>query len=91
MTVYLTVAHSSKMLQTTKRKYHKIQQRYQGGNAKKNSFLDRKITMVISTDFLCWMPFIFVCSLHYFEVLDATKWYSLFSIVILTLNSVIDP
>ncbi|KAL5259645.1 hypothetical protein ACHWQZ_G009930 [Mnemiopsis leidyi] len=57
----------------------------------KNSALNRKITLMVLTDFLCWVPFIIVCSLHYFEVLDATKWYSLFSIVILPLNSVINP
>ena len=57
----------------------------------KSSALNRKITLMVLTDFLCWVPFIVVCTLHYFEVLDATKWYSLFSIVILPLNSVINP
>ena len=57
----------------------------------RNSALNRKITLMVLTDFLCWIPFIVFCSLHYFEVLDATKLYSLFSIVILPLNSVINP
>ena len=57
----------------------------------KNSALNRKITLMVLTDFMCWVPFIVVCSLHFFEVIDATKWYSLFSIIILPLNSVINP
>ena len=63
----------------------------QARQASRNSALNRKITMIVLTDFLCWIPFILVCSLHYFEVLDATRFYSLFSIVILPLNSVINP
>ena len=58
---------------------------------KKNSALNRKITLMVLTDFLCWVPFIVVCSLHYLEVIDATKFYSLFSIIILPMNSVINP
>ena len=37
------------------------------------------------------MPFIVVCALHSLEVLDATPWYSLFSMMILPINSVINP
>ena len=93
MIVYLTVSDSTKAVISNSRK--KISQNLATASRKnrsgKNRVLNRKITMVILTDFLCWIPFIAVCGLHYFEVFDATRWYSLFSIVILPLNSVINP
>ena len=57
----------------------------------RNRKMQRKISIIIATDFLCWVPFIVTCCLHYFLILDATHWYSLFSIVILPINSVINP
>ena len=59
--------------------------------AKRNRRLNRRIAMIITTDFMCWVPFIMTCILHSLELLDATPWYSLFSIVILPINSVINP
>ena len=53
--------------------------------------MNQKIFIIITTDFLCWVPFIVICILHYLEVLDATPWYSLFSVIILPINSVINP
>ena len=50
-----------------------------------------KIALIISTDFICWLPFITICFLHSLQVLDGSKWYSFFSMVILPLNSVINP
>ena len=58
---------------------------------KRNNRMNRKIAIIITTDFLCWVPFIVICGLHFGEVLDATQWYSLFSIIILPINSVINP
>ena len=43
------------------------------------------------SELTCWVPFINVCSLHTIGVLDATPWYALFSIVILPINSVVNP
>ena len=57
----------------------------------RNRKMNLKITIIITTDFLCWVPFIVICTLHSLEVLDATPWYSLFSVVILPINSVINP
>ena len=57
----------------------------------RNKRMNQKITVIITTDFLCWMPFIVICILHSIEVVDATKWYSVFSMVILPINSVINP
>ena len=65
-----------------------------GGNqqiSQRNRKMNRKIFIIITTDFLCWIPFIVMCVLHSIEILDATPWYSLFSIMILPINSVINP
>ena len=53
--------------------------------------LQRNITRIIVTDFLCWIPFILICVLHSMEVLDATFLYSYSSVLILPINSVINP
>ena len=53
--------------------------------------MQRKIAMIITTDFFSWIPFVIVCGLHTIEVIDATPWYALFSIIILPINSVINP
>ena len=49
------------------------------------------VSAVILTDFLCWIPFIVLCVLHSFEVIDATPLYTVSSIVILPINSMINP
>ena len=59
--------------------------------AQRNNRMNRKIAIIITTDFLCWVPFILICILHSVEVIDATPWYSIFSMVILPINSVINP
>ena len=53
--------------------------------------LQRKILLIIGTDFCCWVPFIVMCCLHSLELVDASPYYSLFSIVLLPINSVINP
>ena len=58
---------------------------------KRTRSMNRKITIIITTDFLCWVPFILICVLHYLELVDATPWYSIFSMIILPINSVINP
>ena len=57
----------------------------------RNRKMSRRITIIITTDFCCWVPFIVVCVLHSLEVLDATPWYGIFSMIILPINSVINP
>ena len=47
----------------------------------RNARLQRKISIIILTDFLCWMPFILVSFLH-----TSGIWYAL-----LPINSVINP
>ena len=53
--------------------------------------LQQKITIIVLTDFACWIPFILTCLLHFAGVFDATDYYGFFSIVVLPLNSVLNP
>ena len=59
--------------------------------AQRNRRMNKRIAIIITTDFLCWIPFITTCILHSLEVVDATPWYSIFSMIILPINSVINP
>ena len=58
---------------------------------KRNKKLQRKVATIIITDFLCWVPFVLICMLHFFEVMNASSHYGLFSIIILPINSLINP
>ena len=57
----------------------------------RNRRLQTKISIIILTDFLCWIPFMTVCLLHFGGILDASSWYPIFSTIILPINSVINP
>ena len=56
-----------------------------------NARLQRVVHMIICTDFLCWIPFTITCWLHFFNVADAEPWYPTFSILVLPINSVVNP
>ena len=57
----------------------------------RNKRMNKRISIIIFTDFVCWVPFIITCILHSVELIDATRWYSIFSMIILPINSVINP
>ena len=57
----------------------------------RNQKTNTKIAMIIFTDFCCWVPFIIFCALHTLGVMDASRWYAMFSIVLLPINSVVNP
>ena len=57
----------------------------------KSKRVQNRITFMIVTDFLCWIPFIVVSSLHNRKAIDATEWYVFFAMTILPINSVINP
>ena len=63
----------------------------QSTNNTSSKRLQQKITIIVITDFACWIPFILTCLLHFAGVLDATQHYGFFSVVVLPLNSVINP
>ena len=58
---------------------------------RRNNKLQVKVGLIILTDFVSWIPFVVVCFLHFGELIDATSWYPLFSIILLPINSVINP
>ena len=61
------------------------------GRRDTNRALQAKISAIILTDFFCWVPLSIVSFLHLSEVVNASNWYPFFSILILPINSVINP
>ena len=57
----------------------------------RNNRLQRKISVIILTDLLCWLPFIVISVMHTVGTVDASPWYALLSILILPINSAINP
>ena len=57
----------------------------------RNRKIQRNIAVLITTDIVTWVPFMFISIIHFFEVVDASSWYSVFSIVVLPSNSIINP
>ena len=58
---------------------------------RQNRELELKVTILVATDFLCWVPFIIISGLHNMKVIDASSWYIALSTMLLPLNSVINP
>ena len=56
-----------------------------------NRALQAKISAIILTDFFCWVPLSIVSFLHLSEAINASTWYPFFSILIIPINSVINP
>ena len=61
------------------------------GRRDTNRALQAKISAIILTDFFCWVPLSIVSFLHLSEAVTASTWYPFFSILILPINSVINP
>ena len=57
----------------------------------RNRKLRVKTGAIIGTDFVCWIPLILVCLLHHGRYVDARPFYPFFSVVILPINSLINP
>jgi hypothetical protein len=62
-----------------------------GGSSATMSKLQAKVTLIIATDFLTWIPFITIAILHCCEVVDGNKYYEFCSILLIPINSVINP
>ena len=58
---------------------------------KRNRNLELRILAIVVTDFLCWVPFIIICYLHNQGKVDATSWYQTLALVVLPINSLINP
>ena len=65
---------------------HQTPERVRGNRAIQN-----KITLIVATDFLCWVPFIIISGMHNLGFFDATEWYVTYAMIVLPLNSVINP
>ncbi|KAL5260279.1 hypothetical protein ACHWQZ_G010410 [Mnemiopsis leidyi] len=53
--------------------------------------LQRKIALIIATDFVCWVPFIVIALLHFLEIVNGTKLYIFCSTILLPINSILNP
>ena len=60
---------------------------------KEERAMQKKVMVIIVTDFLCWVPFIIISGLHNLNTIefDASEWYTPFAMTVLPLNSVINP
>ncbi|KAL5250606.1 hypothetical protein ACHWQZ_G016366 [Mnemiopsis leidyi] len=59
--------------------------------AQMNTALQRKISLIILSDACCWIPFIAIGVLHFARQIDASPLYDFCSIVVLPVNSLINP
>ena len=57
----------------------------------RNKKMQQRIIALIATDFICWVPFVGICLLNFSDIIDATPMYSTFSVIVLPINSVINP
>jgi hypothetical protein len=81
--IYLKSSSSSRRLTGDTTRSRKSRER--------EAALQKKLAFIITTDFFCWIPFILISGLHYLMIFDASPWYATFSILILPINSVINP
>ena len=58
---------------------------------KRNFKLQRKVGLIIGSNLICWIPFVFISLLHAAKVINAEPSYSIFSLVLLPVNSVTNP
>ena len=84
--VIITASYLKILHQTTK-----SSQAVAGARANKSILLQTKISMIILSDAVCWLPFITYAFLHYTEIENAERHYLLFSVILLPVNSVVNP
>ena len=94
--IVITCSYATIVLETkrSERSLQEIASKNVASNSpakKRNAQLQTVTQWIIFTDFVCWVPFIMICSLHFLGLLDATPWYPFFSLLILPINSVINP
>ena len=58
---------------------------------RQNRAMQNRVTAIIATDFFCWVPLSIICALHNLQVIDATDWYVNLTMLLLPINSVINP
>ena len=75
----------------TKKSTYRSGQRDNPGRQAEEEAIQKRIMIIIGTDFLSWVPFIVICALHNLEYIDASFWYASFTVTVMPLNSVINP
>ena len=75
----------------TKKSAKKSGQNENLDRVKSERAIQKKITVIIATDFICWVPFIIISSLHNLDYIDASSWYVTLAMTVLPLNSVVNP
>ena len=70
---------------------HRSGQDHNPDRARDNRATQYKITIIVATDFLCWVPFICISGMHNWVVFDASKWYVTYAMIALPINSVVNP
>ena len=58
---------------------------------KRNVKLQRKVSLIIASNLVSWAPFTMISLLHAVRAIDANPFYSYFSLLVLPINSVINP
>eukprot|EP00116_Pleurobrachia_bachei_P010056 sb/3470318/ len=53
--------------------------------------LQRKISLIIATDFVTWIPFIILAFFHYNDIIDGDSFYEFCSILLIPINSILNP
>ena len=88
--VVITICYAA-IVWKTKKSSQRSGQQDNPERMKEERAIQRKIMMIIATDFLCWVPFIIISALHNLKHIDASSWYTPFAMTVLPLNSVINP
>ena len=87
VTSYITIALVSKKSGKFVKEFSHVDQ----VRLRRENKLQRKVFLIILTDLLCWIPFLIICILHFCDVMNAAPLYSFLSIVVLPINSVLNP
>eukprot|EP00116_Pleurobrachia_bachei_P004995 sb/3465257/ len=53
--------------------------------------LERKVSLIIATDFVTWIPFIILAFFHYNDIIDGDSFYEFCSILLIPINSILNP
>ena len=84
---YITIALVSKRSGKVLKECSHVDQ----ARLKRQKLLQRKVSLIVVTDLICWIPFLIICVLHFCDVMNAVPLYSFLSIVVLPINSVVNP
>ena len=84
---YITIALVSKRSGKVMKECSHVDQ----ARLKRQNLLQRKVSLIVVTDLMCWIPFLIICLLHFCNVMNAAPLYSFLSIVVLPINSVVNP